>query len=78
MSTELVVKRDQEVTLVGTFGVPTVIGAAGKKARMRFIEFFSAEIRNLTKHPACVSESPDAAGALELRRVRRRPLSWIV
>jgi site-specific recombinase XerD len=46
MSGELVVKKDQELTVAGLAGVPAVVMAAGKKAGLRFIEFFTANIRN--------------------------------
>src|SRR5258708_24236462 len=46
MSRELVAKRDREVAGGGAGGLPAVIAAGGKKAGLRFIEFFTAEIRN--------------------------------
>jgi len=45
MSRELVSKKDPELTAGGS-GLPAVIAANGKKASLRFIEFFTAEIRN--------------------------------
>ncbi len=46
MSGELVAKENQELVAGGPAGVPAVIMAAGKKAGVRFIEFFTANIRN--------------------------------
>src|SRR5690348_4976111 len=46
MNGGLVPKRDQELTTGGAPGVPVVVMAAGKKAALRFIEFFTANIRN--------------------------------
>src|ERR1039457_4471520 len=46
MSGELVAKRDQELTAGGLAAVPAVVMTAGKKAGLRFIEFFTANIRN--------------------------------
>jgi site-specific recombinase XerD len=45
MSRGLVPKRDQELTFGGS-GLPGVIVDGGKKSALRFIEFFTAEIRN--------------------------------
>jgi site-specific recombinase XerD len=57
MGGELVAKRDQELTAGGAAGVPAVVMAAGKKAGLRFIEFFTANIRNANTrrayHRAC-------------------------
>ncbi len=52
MSGELVAKRDQELTVGAPSAVPTVVMAAGKKAGLRFIEFFTANIRNPNTRPA--------------------------
>src|ERR1017187_9268722 len=46
MNGGLVVKRDQELTTGGLAAVPAVVMAAGKKAGLRVIEFFTANIRN--------------------------------
>src|ERR1017187_9358891 len=57
MNGGLVVKRDQELTTGGLAAVPAVVMAAGKKAGLRFIEFFTANIRNANTrrayHRAC-------------------------
>src|ERR1019366_370159 len=57
MSGGLVAKRDQELTSGAAAGVPGVVMAAGKKACLRFIEFFTANIRNANTrrayHRAC-------------------------
>jgi site-specific recombinase XerD len=46
MAGELVAKRDKSLGTGGAAGVPAVVMAAGKKAGLRFIEFFAANIRN--------------------------------
>ncbi len=46
MSRDLVEKGDPELAPGGASGVPAVIALGGKKAALRFIEFFTAEIRN--------------------------------
>lgn len=46
MSRELIPKPDHEVAGGVQSGVPAVVSVAGKKAALRFIEFFTAEIRN--------------------------------
>lgn len=46
MSKELVAKRDQQVSVAGSFAVPAVVGRAGERAGLRFLEFFAANIRN--------------------------------
>src|SRR5437879_6574959 len=46
MDRELTPKQDHEVMPGVQSGVPAVVMFAGKKAALRFIEFFTAEIRN--------------------------------
>lgn len=46
MTTQLASKKHQELSVSGTFGVPALIIAAGRRAGLRFIEFFTANIRN--------------------------------
>jgi site-specific recombinase XerD len=46
MAGELVAKTDENLTASGSTAVPSVVMAAGKKAGLRFIEFFTANIRN--------------------------------
>src|ERR1035438_10186548 len=46
MAGELVTKTDESLTASGSAAVPSVVMAAGKKAGLRFIEFFTANIRN--------------------------------
>ena len=47
MSNELVTSRkEQKLTALGFAGVPTMVSAAGERAAFRFIEFFTANIRN--------------------------------
>jgi site-specific recombinase XerD len=43
---ELIPKPDHEVATGVQSGLPTVVSVAGKNAALRFIEFFTAEIRN--------------------------------
>ena len=44
MGSELAAKKDQELAAGGAAGVPSVVLAAGRKAILRFIEFFTANI----------------------------------
>src|ERR1035437_4956494 len=46
MAGELVAKTEESLTAGGFAAVPSVVMAAGKKAGLRFIEFFTANIRN--------------------------------
>ena len=46
MAGEIVTRKQQELTGLGFAGVPTIISAAGERASFRFIEFFTANIRN--------------------------------
>ena len=46
MADEISTKKQQELGGLGFAGVPTIISAAGKRASFRFIEFFTANIRN--------------------------------
>jgi site-specific recombinase XerD len=46
MHKELIPKPDHEMTVGVQPGVPAVVMVAGKNAALRFIEFFTAEIRN--------------------------------
>lgn len=42
----LVVRRQGELSSIGFAGVPAIISAAGDRASFRFVEFFTANIRN--------------------------------
>src|ERR1017187_2119536 len=57
MGKELVPKRDMDLVAGGAAGVPAVVLAAGEKAGLRFLEFFTANIRNTNTrrayHRAC-------------------------
>jgi site-specific recombinase XerD len=57
MGKELVPKRDMDLVPGGAAGVPAVVLAAGEKAGLRFLEFFTANIRNTNTrrayHRAC-------------------------
>src|SRR2546430_9451496 len=46
LTPKLVSKSDETLASAGASGVPAVVLAAGKKAGLRFIEFFAANIRN--------------------------------
>jgi site-specific recombinase XerD len=47
MNPQLVAKKNQELVVSGaSFGVPATIANAGQRAGVRFIEFFTANIRN--------------------------------
>ena len=53
MAGELVSKRDLEMAADGASSkVPAVVMAAGKNAGLRFLEFFTANIRNLNTRRA--------------------------
>jgi site-specific recombinase XerD len=58
MSGELVAKKNEELAAGGPSAVPAVVMAAGKKAGLRFLEFFTANIRNVNTrrayHRACL------------------------
>src|SRR3954452_9135474 len=43
---EISTKKQHELGGLGFAGLPTIISAAGRKASFRFIEFFTANIRN--------------------------------
>jgi len=46
MAGEIVTKKQQELGGLGFAGLPAIISAAGERASFRFIEFFTANIRN--------------------------------
>ncbi len=46
MSQPLIVRRHEEFGNLGFAGLPTIISAAGERALFRFVEFFTANIRN--------------------------------
>jgi site-specific recombinase XerD len=46
VSTQIVVSQARQVTLVGLDALPAVIAVAGERASRRFVEFFTANIRN--------------------------------
>lgn len=46
MGGEIVTKKLRELGNFGFAGVPTIISAAGERASFRFVEFFTANIRN--------------------------------
>ena len=46
MAGEIVTRKQQELGSLGFAGLPTIIAAAGERASFRFIEFFTANIRN--------------------------------
>lgn len=46
MSDEIITKRQQELGALGFIGLPTIVAAAGERASFRFVEFFTANIRN--------------------------------
>jgi site-specific recombinase XerD len=58
MTTQLVAKKNQELDAGDSSGLPATIAAAGRRAGLRFLEFFTANIRNVNTrrayHRACV------------------------
>ena len=46
MASEITTKDQHELGDLGFAGLPAIISAAGRKASFRFIEFFTANIRN--------------------------------
>jgi len=46
MAGEITTRKQQELGSLGFAGLPTIISAAGERASFRFIEFFTANIRN--------------------------------
>jgi len=46
MAGEIITTKQQELGSLGFAGLPTIISAAGERASFRFIEFFTANIRN--------------------------------
>ena len=46
MADEISTKKQHELGDLGFAGLPAIISAAGKRASFRFIEFFTANIRN--------------------------------
>ena len=46
MAGEIVVRERKELWAIGFDGVPKIISAAGQRAHFRFLEFFTANIRN--------------------------------
>jgi hypothetical protein len=46
----LVPVSSQSLTPIGPKGLPAIIGQAGEEARWRFLEFFTANIRNKNTH----------------------------
>jgi len=52
MSTEIVAKKDRELEVARSSEVPAIFVAAGRRASLRFLEFFAANIRNLNTRRA--------------------------
>ena len=46
MAAEIITKKQQDLGTLGFAGLPAIISAAGERASFRFIEFFTANIRN--------------------------------
>src|SRR5512141_1064383 len=46
MKGEVATRTEQNLTGLGFAGVPAIISAAGERASFRFVEFFTANIRN--------------------------------
>lgn len=46
MGGEIITGKQQELGAVGFVGLPAIISAAGERASFRFVEFFTANIRN--------------------------------
>ena len=46
MDDEIITRKQQELGGLGFAGVPAIISAAGERASFRFVEFFTANIRN--------------------------------
>jgi integrase/recombinase XerD len=46
VSSEIATRKEQKLTGLGFAGLPAIISAAGERASFRFIEFFTANIRN--------------------------------
>jgi integrase/recombinase XerD len=46
MAGEIITRKQKELAQLGFAGVPAIISAAGERASFRFIEFFTANIRN--------------------------------
>jgi hypothetical protein len=46
MTGGLATKQQKEIGRLGFAGVPAIISAAGQRASFRFVEFFTANIRN--------------------------------
>lgn len=46
MGSEILTRKQQKLTGLGFAGLPAIISAAGVRASFRFIEFFTANIRN--------------------------------
>jgi len=46
MADEIIIRKQQELGGLGFAGLPTIISAAGERASFRFVEFFTANIRN--------------------------------
>lgn len=46
MGGEIVTRYEQKLTALGFSGLPAIISAAGERASFRFVEFFTANIRN--------------------------------
>jgi integrase/recombinase XerD len=47
MGSDIVIKERRELGRLGFAGLPAIISAAGERASFRFVEFFTANIRNL-------------------------------
>ncbi|BDC49804.1 integrase [Bryobacterales bacterium F-183] len=46
MSGEIIIQKQQELGVLGFAGLPGIISSAGERASFRFVEFFTANIRN--------------------------------
>jgi integrase/recombinase XerD len=46
MAGGIAIRKQQEIGRLGFAGVPAIISAAGERASFRFVEFFTANIRN--------------------------------
>ena len=69
MTTELVPRLPRQLTSIGLVTLPAAIAAEGPKAAERFVEFFTANIRNKNTRQAYARAAWDFFAWCEMHRL---------
>lgn len=78
MSTEVVILPPRQLARIGFESLPPVIARAGEDATRRFVEFFTANIRNKNTRKAYVRALVDFLDWCEARGVELRDIRPVV